>query len=255
MKYGVCGRIDKLPILKKHKYDYIELNFSDMVFSDEAQFGETYDAIEHYGLPAECYNCFFKSDIKLNGDIDYDFIASYAEKGFSRAKTLGGKIAVLGSGAARRIPDGYQRENAVKQFVRVLNICGEIAGKHGMTLAVEPLNIHETNFINTVAEGIEICKLADNENVKCLVDFFHVYMNGETTDAVKNSAGMLCHAHIARPNPDRRAPSMADISECSAWAEALKACGYTARISLEAKFSPDFEQEVLEARRVLDVFA
>lgn len=143
----------------------------------------------------------------------------------------------------------------MKQFVRVLNVCGEIAGKHGMTLAVEPLNVHETNFINTVADGIEICTLANNENVKCLVDFFHVYRNGETFDAVKNSKGMLCHAHIARPNPDRRAPIMADISECSAWAEALKACGYTARISLEAIFAPDFEQAILEARPVLDVFA
>ncbi len=98
MKHGVCCGTDKLPILEKHKYDYIELSFSNIALSDDVQFRETYDAIAHYGLSAECYNGFFKPDIRLNGDIDYAFIAAYAEKGFSRAKELGGKIAVLGSG-------------------------------------------------------------------------------------------------------------------------------------------------------------
>lgn len=255
MRFGACCGTDKLPILKKHGYDYIELNFSDIALSDGARFGEICGEIEHYGLSAECYNGFFKPDIKLNDGADYAFIAEYAEKGFSRAERLGGKIAVLGSGVARKIPDGYSRDKAIEQFVRVLNICGEAAGKHGMKLAVEPLNVNETNFINTVADGMEICRLADNENVKCLVDFFHLYMNGEAADSVKNSNGMLIHAHIARPNPDRNAPTVADMSECTAWAAALRACGYDSRISLEGGFNPDFETAVREARRVLEVFA
>ena len=254
MKFGACCDVDKLSLLQKHGYDYIELNFSNVALADEGRFEEIYEQIQHYGIPAESFNCFFPSGVNLNKDVDYDWIKEYAEKGFARAEKLGGKIAVLGSGGARRIPDGYDRELAAEQFVKVLHICGDIAAKRGMRIAIEPLRTAETNFINTVAEGIEMCRRADHPDVKCLVDFFHLFMNGETLDAVENSGGLIIHTHMARPNGDRRIPTMQDQEICAQWAGVLKSIGYEGRMSLEGDFYPDFETAVREARPVLKLF-
>ena len=254
MKFGVCCGIDKLPLLQKHGYDYIELNFSNIALAGEEEFGEICEKIRHSGLPAESFNCFFPSGVNLNKEVDYDWIREYAEKGLARAEKLGGKIAVLGSGGARRIPDGYDRALAAEQFVKVIHVCGDIAARHGMLIAIEPLRTAETNFINTVAEGIEMCRVADHSSVKCLVDFFHLSMNGETLDAVKHSGGLIVHTHMARPNADRRIPTIQDREACAEWASALKSIGYDGGMSLEGDFYPDFETAIREVRPVLELF-
>lgn len=254
MKFGVCCGVEQLPLLRQFCYDYIELNFSNVTLATEKEFEEIQEQLQHYGICAESFNCFFPSGVNLNADVDYEMIGEYAKKGFARAEQLGGKIAVLGSGGARRIPDGYDRELAVEQFVKVLHICGDIAEHHGMRIAVEPLRVSETNFINTVAEGLEICKIADHKNVKCLVDFFHLSMNGETLAAVKASGEWIIHAHMARPHADRRIPTVQDMDACAEWANVLKEIGYEGRLSLEGEFYPDFETAVREARPVLELF-
>ena len=254
MKFGVCCGVEHLPLLRQYGYDYIELNFSNLAQAEEKEFEQTRAQIEQYGICAESFNCFFPGGVNLNADVDYEWIEEYAEKGFSRAEQLGGKIAVLGSGGARRIPDGYDRDLATEQLVKVLRICGDVAQRHGMQIAVEPLRVSECNFINTVSEGLELCKNADHKSVKCLVDFFHLSMNGETLDAVKNSGDWIIHAHMARPNADRRIPTARDIDSCAAWANVLKEIGYQGRLSLEGDFYPDFETAVREVRPVLELF-
>ena len=254
MKFGVCCGTDKLPLLRQYGFDYIELNFSALTLASEEEFAQTYAQIQSSGMPAETFNCFFPSGTNLCADVDHEMLREYADKGFARAEKLGGKIAVLGGGRARRIPDGYDRDLAAEQFVKVLRICGDAAEKHGMQVALEPLRTEETNFINTVAEGIEICKLADHGRVKCLVDFFHLSMNGETLDAVKSSGDLIIHTHIARPNADRRIPSSVDAEICAEWAKALKSIGYDGRMSLEGSFYPDFEIALRDVRPILDLF-
>ena len=254
MKFGVCCGVENLPVLRQYGYDYIELNFSNLSLAEEQAFEQTRAQLRQYGIAAESFNCFFPGGVNLNADVDYEWIAEYAERGFSRAEQLGGKIAVLGSGGARRIPDGYDRDLAVQQFVKVLRICGDIAQRHGMQIAVEPLRESECNFINTVAEGLELCKLADHESVKCLVDFFHLSMNGETLDAVRHSGDWIVHAHMARPNADRHIPAACDADSCAPWANVLKEIGYNGRLSLEGEFYPDFETAVREVRPVLELF-
>lgn len=254
MRFGAACDIEKLPVLKAEGYDYIELCFSDIAAEDDRRFLQAFEQTERCGIYAECLNGFFKPDIRLNGNVDYGYIADYAQRGFSRAQKLGGKIAVLGSGDSRRIPDGYDRRTAAAQFAKILNICGDIAGNYGMQIAIEPLRTEETNFINTVAQGIEMCTAAGNPHVKCLADFYHVYMNNEPLDTIENAAGMLIHTHIARPDPDRNIPSPADLDGCRPWAQALKKNGYNGRMSLEGFYKPDFETALRAARPVLEMF-
>lgn len=256
MKIGVCcgNDISKFELLKKYNFDYYESCFNQLVTMSDADIAKMAAESEKTGLLVESCNGFFSSNINIYDGFDCEIIKAFAEKGFSRFTSLGGKVAVLGSGGVRRIPEGYDKALARKQFIETVKICGDAAAKYGAMIAIEPLRYSETNFINTVAEGIEICREAGHENVKCLADFFHVFMNDEGLEAIENSNGMLIHTHIARPNPDRNMPTIADIEGCRPWAEALKKCHYKGRMSLEGGMKPDFETALRDIQPVLELF-
>ncbi len=250
------GDVNRFTIIKEAGYDYIEFPLVELVKMSDEAFAAFKAKVEEIGLPIESYNGFFPPELKIVGDqIDYDAIGVYAEKGLSRAAQLGGKVAVIGSGGARRIPEGENYELNFARFAKTLAVCGEVASRYGMYVTVEPLNAKETNLINSVEEGLRVCEMANHPNVKCLVDFYHVFMSGETLDAVRGAKEMLGHVHLARANEDRAVPHAEDIPQCEAWAAALKECGYDARISLEGNFLPSFEEAVVRCRDILNVFA
>lgn len=253
MKFGVCCGIENLPLLKKYGYDYIELNFSKITTCSREEFDAIRRELEAWGLAAESFNGFFPSSVSLNREADYNYIREYCATGFARAKEIGGKTVVLGSGGSRKIPEGYDRSTAEEQFVQVLRICGEEAEKRGITVAIEPLRVKECNFINTVEEGMEFVRRANHPNVKCLADFFHVAESGESLHAIETAGENLAHVHLALPE-SRLFPTPKDRPICEVWKAALQKCGYDARISLEGKAAPDVETAVREAKAALEIF-
>ncbi|MBO5221744.1 MAG: sugar phosphate isomerase/epimerase [Clostridia bacterium] len=253
MRFGICCGLEYIELLKREGYDYCELNFSKITTCEEEEFQAIKEEILRVGLPAEAYNGFFGSKVSLNAEVDYDFIREYCRIGFARTKQLGGKVAVLGSGGARRIPEGYNRSLAEEQFVKVLRICGEEAAKQNMVVAIEPLRERECNFINTVEEGLDFVRRAGHPNVKCLADFFHVASSEEPLTAIEEAKHLLAHVHLAMPDT-RYYPTTKDEEICKTWSHALKQCGYDARISLEGKAMPDFETAIKEAKKALELF-
>ena len=138
MKIGVCASPDKLPLLEELGYDYIEANFGWLATLSDEEFGRHMREMERFSLASEAFNCFFKGDMVLyaqdgNQDALLREIRAYAERGFARASAWGGKIAVIGSGGARKMQEWMTREEADRQFSRVLGVCGEVADKYGMT--------------------------------------------------------------------------------------------------------------------------
>lgn len=257
MKLGVsCGSIDRWHLIQKTGYDYVEGYFAGTALADEAEFQKIREMKTNAGISAEVFNGMFTPNFILVGEEKNspDAIREFCEKGFFRAKTLGAEIAVLGSGKARTIPEGMEKARAEAEFVELLHLMGDIAKKNDMTLAIEPLRYAETNFINTVSESVSICRLADHKAVGTIVDFFHFYSNGEALDSLKNAKDLLFHAHIARPNPDRRVPTEADCAACELWANALHEIGYNARLTLEAVFAEDFENDLKAAYPIMKAF-
>ena len=258
MKIGVCAKPDKLPLLSDLGFDYIETNFGWMTALDDASFREQSVTVEKYSLASEAYNGFFKGSMKLyahDGDQSALLreIAAYAEKGFSRAAAWGGKIAVIGSGAARAIPENMSREETEKQFARVLSVCGEAADKHGMTVTIEPLSFNECNYIHTVGEGAATAKLSGHPAVGVMVDFYHHWNSHEDFATLPEFADKLWHAHYARPE-DRNAPDTNDLSHLQVCADVLKKCPNAKRISLECRWSPDFVTALTTARPLMEIF-
>ena len=258
MKIGVGAALDQLPLLERLGYDYVEANFGWLASLDEAEFCRYSQEVERSSLAVEAYNCFFKGDMVLyapNGDQDSLLreIRAYAERGLARASAWGGKVAVIGSGNARKMQEWMTCEEADRQFARVLNVCGEVADRYGMKIAVEPLSLRECNYIHTVAEGAAVAKQSGSPAVGVMVDFFHHHSNGDDLAALPNYADILYHAHYARPN-DRLAPMMGDEPALAAVAALLRQCPKAERISLECRWGTEFETAVTTARPLMDIF-
>lgn len=266
MKIGICGDTVKWKKIAEAGFDYAEANFSKVVSASDEDFDHYLEERRSAGIEIEAYNGFFGSGFCLYGDIredgsvalrldsKLDEIREYAEKGFSRASKLGGKIAVFGSSKARDLRAGITKEEAEEHVVRVLRICGDVAQKYGMRVALEPLRRQEANFINTVSEGLELCKRAAHPSVGLLVDLFHFYMNGEDIEDIKKAKDYIIHVHMARPDPDRKYPTEADIEPCRVWAETLHSIGYDGRVSLECSFKDEFDIGLTKVKCVTDMF-
>lgn len=255
MRLGICCfKPEYFAIAKAAGFDYVEGSLMDIAKMDDAEWSAYKQALLESGLQAECFCCAF-SGLDLVGDgVNYEAIAVYFDHALSRAAELGAQVVVIGSGGARNVPDGYDREKAIDQFCRVLNVCGDIAKTYNIRVVIEPLGPKETNLVNTVAEGKEMVRRAAHSHVGCLVDFYHTYRSGETLDAVRETASPLWHAHIARANDDRGVPLAEDVEQVKIWATALKESGYDARLSVEAVFAPDFETAAYATRPIIECF-
>lgn len=245
MKIGVSGSIKRASVIKSLGYDYIEEMLETIAGLSESEFVERVSLYEKLDLPVYSFCCFFSGNMSLYQENSLAEVKKYASHAIDRAYRLGGKICVIGSGGVRMIREGVSREFAEKRFTDVISICGEIADKYGIKIAIEPLNSNETNFINTVSEAANIAKMSKKQNVGSLVDFFHFFMENESDDGVIKNADTLIHAHLARPNIDRHTPKTEDIQTVTHWFELLKKIEYQGALTIEANFV-DLENELRE---------
>lgn len=255
MKIGLCTKPERVEEILRHNFDYAEFSFNYIATLEEKDFTATYDKLQKLGVRSEAFNSYFGSGTVLYGtNANLKAIEDYSDKAMARAKLLGGEVIVLGSGGARRIPEGLSLDEAEEQFCKVVNICGDIAGKYGIEIAIEPLSYRETNYINTLTDGLKAVHKASNKNVGVLVDFFHFFMNGEKLNEFDDINGELLHAHIARPDPSRGVPHPEDSDTLKQWADALKKVGYDRRISFEGKVGEDRDSELSASRPFLEIF-
>ncbi len=257
MKFGVCRGLDDLVAMKAAKEagaDYFETGFGCLAnFSDE-KFAEGKAMLDNLAL--ECYaaNGFIPGDMPLVGDsVDYGIITDYLDRGFSRAKDLGVKTIVLGSGRARSFPEGYSLDKAKEQLAFFLSeYAAPKAEKAGCIIVLEPLRFCESSMIHTVADGVEIAKMSGKGNVFGLADLYHVYGNEDSIESIKSFKGLVRHSHIAEP-VERVYPSQTDNDEIKVlykeFLDALKFAGCDT-CSIEAR-TDDFAGEIGAALSLL----
>lgn len=256
MKIGVCGGFDRIAIAAEYGFDYIETNFRSLAVSSEEDYQKFLAELKKYNLSCEAANCFLPGDMKITGNnIDYDAIKNYLAVGYKRAAEVGIKVVVLGSSGARNIPDGYSYKEATKDIIKfVKEYAGPMAAEYGIDFVFEPLCKMETNIINTIKEGAMLASAIDLPNVGTLGDLYHMYVEGDTYDDVRELKGILRHAHMSNPvsdNPEMKRIYMKDADEFDykGFFEALKYIGCE-RVSIEAN-TDDFAADAREAIKVM----
>lgn len=246
MKIGLCTSEKELILLaRKVGFDFVEVNASGAVMKDEK-----YAML--LGLSRELpdgfmYSCngLIPSDVRLTGpDVDLARVREYAETSFARLASLGVKMLVFGSSAAKRVPEGFSFDKAIEQLVVAMRIFSDEAAKHGQRVCIEPLRYSECNIINTLEDSLELVRLTARENVGAHVDYFHLMQNGERLAKLEGAAKKIMHTHIASPCM-RNTPKYDDGADYRCFFDYLRRGGYDATVSFEGSFEHT-EEELAE---------
>jgi sugar phosphate isomerase/epimerase len=83
---------------------------------------------------------------------------------------LGGKVLVLGSPKQRNILENQTPKGAWRRAVEMLSAVIDQAEDQSLTICLEPLSPADTNFINTVEEGMKMVRQLDHPNFKIHLD-------------------------------------------------------------------------------------
>lgn len=241
---GVCTSISNAELLKANGFDYVEESVGRFLMPNESD--EKFDAKLKQSQQSEftVYACngFIPGSLKSVGpDAQHEKILEYVDTAFERAQKAGVKRIVFGSSGSRKIPDGFDRDQAKAQFVELLKRMGPIARKYDVTVVIEPLNTKECNLITSVTEGAEIARLVDHPNIKLLADIYHMLREDEGPESIIAAGDLLMHIHIAE-NEGRRSPGT-NNEDFTPYLAALKQIGYTGSISMEGRWG-EFADEL-----------
>jgi sugar phosphate isomerase/epimerase len=251
LEFGICASPAEAAGLPAGSFDFLEVNVQNFLVPEkgEADFTPNLEAGRATAKPIRAACCFLPGDLKCVGpEIDEARLLSYAETAFSRAARVGLGIIVFGSGGARTAPEGYPIAKATEDFVDVLRKIGPIAERHGIMVAVEPLNKGECNLITTLAEGADAVERANHPSVMLLADYFHMLKDGEPASEVVRFGHLIRHAHLSEL--ERRACPGTSGDDFSPFFEALEEIGYKGRVSLECIWK-DMPGEIEAGRRYL----
>lgn len=235
MKLGACTSVDNWGLLNELGYDYIELALNSIAEMGEEQYKALLKTVEEQNIKIYSFNCFLPGSIRLVGeDVNYQVINKYLEAAIKRASELGAEIIVFGSGGSRRVPEGFDKPAAYKQLNEFLLLAGEKAEAYNVTITIEPLRKGETNIINTAEEGLYLVKEVNHPNIKLLVDYYHMYMEGENANIIlKAGSDYIKHIHLAEPKM-RVWPRNKAEADYEGFVNMLKTIGYDKGISIEA---------------------
>ncbi len=126
---------------------------------------------------------------------------------------------------------GKGKEDKFKNSSNSIKKISSLLIEKNIKLGIEPLNRYESDFINTVDEGIRLCELIDHPNVGLLLDAYHMNIEEKNIcQSIEKARDKLFHFQVAEN--DRGVPGSGSIN----WSEiidTLKKINYKGCISLE----------------------
>lgn len=257
MKFGVCTDFSNIDLAAKAGFDYIEVNLSALASMSEEDYQALLNKVPSFPIPALKCNCFLPGNMPITGpSCDEAQLRAYLDKALSRAQAVGIKTAVLGSGGARRVPEGWSHAKAWQQLAAFLTIAAEYAQKYDIQIALEPLQRRECNILNLVSEGLQLSAWVDHPAIGVLGDTHHMVCCDEPWSNLTQAGEKLMHIHISRTLEgckDRVFPAEDDGAPHAEVIRVLKDMGYQGDVSVEAG-TQDFANDCAAAAACLKKF-
>jgi len=178
--------------------------------------------LDRYGLVCTSVCACFPPNRDLRGTLSQQReTVRYMKRLVDIAGVLGTDI-VMGplysaTGRADAVPaTEYQRQwRTVRDHIKT--ICG-YAEAHGKVICLEPLNRFETDFLNTVDQGLRMIAEVKSPALKLLLDTFHMNIEEKNpADAIRRAGRHVGHIHASAS--DRGTPGNDNVD----WPEIAKA--------------------------------
>lgn len=142
------------------------------------------------------------------------------------------------------------REN----LIDALRECAEYAQKYQVYLGLEVINRYESDYMNTIDQGLELLDQVGSQFLQLHLDTYH--MNIEESDiaaAIHRAAGHICHVHMADNDRWYVGHGHYDFLET---VRALRDVGYGHTLAVESLGYPDMltsaQNSYREMKRILD---
>ncbi len=241
MKYGVNTFIwtanftrDNLPLMpeiKRHGFDGIEVS---MFHAKDFAMNDIRAGLKQHGL--ECTVCsVIPSGLSVISD-DASVrqkTRAHLEECIKTTADVGAKI----NAGPLYSPVGYlpgRRRTADewKWAVECYQALGPVLARHGVTIAIEPLNRFETYFLNTAADAVALCDQINHPNVGILFDTFHANIEEKNIGlAYRTVAPHLKHVHTCEN--DRGIPGSGHVEWKDVF-QALRDIRYDGWLTIES---------------------
>lgn len=239
MRLGVCCTPEQVQLARSAGADYVELPAGPL-FSDAGYFQTLAD------LKPETTNLFFPPGTELYEDEALSFkIGSNILEGAVGASV---KLCVVGSGGARKAPEGKNSMWAQEKFVGLIAALKSHADELGIAIAPESLNRSECD-VGTCLRELSL-ELKD-KGVGYTADSYHVLKEWDydarprslQEEFQKEIPHAPLHAHLGGL---ARTPPLEEDPMILAFFNRLKELGYDGRVSLEVNWG-DFDTELKPA--------
>lgn len=173
----------------------------------------------------------------------------YRDKGMEYIRTLIDMASVFGSpyvagpmyaanGKARMASEEERKRQRSYAVDNLRDLAGYAATK-GIRLALEPLNRFETDFLNTVDQGVELLDEIGCDNVGLLLDTFHMNIEEKSLgQAIRRAGSRLFDFHAC--SNDRGTPGQ-DHIDWDEISKALRDVGYDGAVVIES-FTTDITE-------------
>lgn len=249
---GLSGSLDRIPLLVESGGQFIQPSVGSFLMPLESE--EKFEAnLKKYAdIPVKIFACnsFIPGKLKSVGpEHDQQAVLEYAEKVFQRAQKAGVEVIVFGSGGSRKIPDGFNKKQATRQFIALGKKMAELARQYNVIICLENLNSTETNMINTFEEAYRVAKAINHPNFKLTVDIYHMLKENESPQIIKKAAKYIYHCDLAE-KAGRAAPGVSN-EDFTPFFNALKEIGYQGKIAIECRWE-DLEQQLPVAIRTVN---
>jgi sugar phosphate isomerase/epimerase len=234
MLFGVCCGPEQSTQAKQFGWDYVEYSVQGVLkgqIPDADWQGAAITAA--MSVPGPAANVLVPGTLKITGpQASLDALKDYMRVVLTRAGKVGCRTLVFGSGAARGVPDGFDRDQARRQILEFLSMAAPIAKEQGVVIVVEPLNRGECNIINSIEEGLTYVRELNHPNVKQLLDTYHLWLEQEPLSNIRDAGKLLRHVHLA-DRDGRVAPGESGLSDYRGVFRILKELNYDEKISVE----------------------
>lgn len=237
IEIGVCAPPRDLNDAIRYGFDYLEPAAAAISAMEEASFETVKKQVLSSPIRCECYNSLIRGHkLRVVGDdVRWDSLRAYLDHTLGRCRQLGGTMAVWGSAGSRNVPPGYSREKAWSQIQDFLRRAGDVARRHHMIIAIEPLRHQESNIINTGAEALRLVHEVNHPNIKMIIDYYHLRAENENPEIIWKARKEIVHFHFANPHGRAWPKSPAEDPEYGEFFKLVKKIRYHGGISIEAR--------------------
>jgi sugar phosphate isomerase/epimerase len=216
---------------------------------NEAHFKASLQKIKKAKCAVYMCNVLFPGSLKIAGpEVNEEKVMEHLNFVLTRAKKAGIKNLVLGSGGARKLPEGYHKEKAMADFIRLGRKMAVAAARHDVTVLLESLNSTETNFINTLAEAAAVVRGVAHRAFRLNADIYHMMKEAEPPQEIINAKDLIVYCEIAER--DNRTLPGVNKDDFRPYLKALRQIRYRGPIILEGRVT-DMATEAPQAHAYL----